>query len=50
MPELKGWLCQPLSLAGDNSTLLDIVIPFVLDSMDTYCLTCDDLALIGALI
>ena len=37
-------LARPLERAGVNATLIQIVVPYVLDTLETYMLTPDDLA------
>ena len=43
MPEFVQSLARPLELAGTNTTLIQIVVPYVLDTLETYMLTPDDL-------
>ncbi|EKX54825.1 replication factor C subunit 1 [Guillardia theta CCMP2712] len=46
IPELAAWLGHPMEMAGTNQTLISIVAPFVVDSMDAHGLILEDLEFI----
>ena len=49
VPELVRHMCEPLRLAAENKTLIDIVVPYVLDTIETYVLTPEDLPFMTSL-
>eukprot|EP00802_Teleaulax_amphioxeia_P008273 Tamp_08281.p1 GENE.Tamp_08281~~Tamp_08281.p1 ORF type:complete len:468 (+),score=87.22 Tamp_08281:21-1424(+) len=48
IPELNNWMLRPLALAATNKTLIDIVVPFVVDTLETYCLEPENLAFMSS--